>query len=364
MNYQESTALKNIEKEQFYIEGGQTRHEWNISKDDSMQIKGIAILLMIIHHSFGFSDRLICGSVYSDYLVWAALNCKICVYCFAFLTGYAYHYTRRKTYSESLRRILVLLFAYWVTLLPCLLFAVTYCNYIPTPINISKEFFFTGPPAIMIHNWYVVFFIYAMLTLPLLRILDSRFFAKRKPQLLIFFLFSSQLLPDCLPFASEFRKFFPLVLFGFCFARYNPFHFLRKIYSDKQIFYRYIWHCSFISVLFIFAIYHFSGNHDSLINFAKCFTAIAFIAIIQSILPGFKKIHLKHILSILGKHSMNIWFLHCIVTAVATRHVAQQLFYHYTCPIYVIVCQLAIFLPFSMMLLPIQTWCRKLLEKL
>lgn len=53
-------------------------------------VKGIAIILMIIHHSFGFPDDYIVGISYPDLtgiVEYIRNSTKICVPIFVFLTG-------------------------------------------------------------------------------------------------------------------------------------------------------------------------------------------------------------------------------------------------------------------------------------
>lgn len=68
----------------------------------TLVIKGIALVLMFIHHFFTFPDWWIDGIDYpniqkmSTYLCWPL---KICVPIFCFITGYVYVFNKRKNFK-------------------------------------------------------------------------------------------------------------------------------------------------------------------------------------------------------------------------------------------------------------------------
>lgn len=66
---------------------------FELSKRDSDIIKGIAIVLMFIHHFFCFPAWYIEGISYpqlAEFAEFFRFPTRICVSLFAFLTGYAY----------------------------------------------------------------------------------------------------------------------------------------------------------------------------------------------------------------------------------------------------------------------------------
>ncbi|MFA0062718.1 acyltransferase family protein [Vibrio breoganii] len=91
-----------------------------ISKKDSDFIKGIAIILMLIHHFFAFPDRYPEGFIFSSDTITGklvfeiALFGKICVPLFLFLSGYAYALIGEKDYGYYLSKIFRITRTYWL----------------------------------------------------------------------------------------------------------------------------------------------------------------------------------------------------------------------------------------------------------
>lgn len=101
--------------------------QYNISKNTTNLIKGVAILLMLIHHFLGFPNWLVDGVNYPDFKilgenlnVWIRYSTKICVALFAFITGYAYFIRNNQTLkiwnkenNKFFRKILVYIIYYF-----------------------------------------------------------------------------------------------------------------------------------------------------------------------------------------------------------------------------------------------------------
>lgn len=98
-----------------------------LKKEDSMALKGIAVLMLVFHHCYRTAakfeqyDVVFCGLSASQVITVAEI-CKICVAIFAFVSGYGlmYGYTidkkKRNTRSIStwtLRHILSVMSGFW-----------------------------------------------------------------------------------------------------------------------------------------------------------------------------------------------------------------------------------------------------------
>lgn len=82
-----------------------------MNKNTTQMIKGIAILIMIMHHFIviPFSEL--------PYLVTLfGYACKICVAVYAVLSGYGYFFAKEKTVRYGLKKIWGLLQIYWLSL--------------------------------------------------------------------------------------------------------------------------------------------------------------------------------------------------------------------------------------------------------
>ena len=79
-----------------------------IDREYTNIIKGIALLLMFIHHLFTFPDTFLIKNInVPDLQCFAEIfnePTKICVSIFAFVTGYFYFFNKSKTYRYSLKK--------------------------------------------------------------------------------------------------------------------------------------------------------------------------------------------------------------------------------------------------------------------
>ena len=112
------------------------------SKEDTLAIKGIAILLMFYHHSFlkmeRFEKYTISSLIFSDQqIVYLAQFCKICVGIFVFLSAYGMTFSYRKKSLEydlsrkectaiTVRRYLKMMSGYWFIFVLVQIFAFFY----------------------------------------------------------------------------------------------------------------------------------------------------------------------------------------------------------------------------------------------
>ncbi|EHK2338410.1 acyltransferase [Clostridium perfringens] len=98
-----------------------------ISKSKSNAIKVVAILFMVIYHTFAFKGRISNVSYISIYKLTNTVTIEyflsrfggVCVQIFLFLSGYGLYqkYNRTVTYSDIIKKVKRLLINYWVILL-------------------------------------------------------------------------------------------------------------------------------------------------------------------------------------------------------------------------------------------------------
>lgn len=83
----------------------------NMDKKMTSKIKGVAILIMLLHHFIEIP--------FSEFPIWVrhiGAACKICVALYAVLSGYGYFFAREKTVQYGLKKIFGLLQIYWIFL--------------------------------------------------------------------------------------------------------------------------------------------------------------------------------------------------------------------------------------------------------
>lgn len=96
-------------------------------RDKTQILKGIALLLMLIHHTSNpsyWSER---GTSLYSYFEHQVASTKMCVYIFAFLVGYGFFCSKNKTLKYSLKRILLLIVPFW-TMLFCMFVPAAYAS--------------------------------------------------------------------------------------------------------------------------------------------------------------------------------------------------------------------------------------------
>ena len=146
------------------------------SRDHTRILKGIALLLMIVHHTSTPSLWADEGSDVFATFQYLQQSAKICVYIFAFLVGYGFYCSKNKTIQYSFKRCCSLLVPFWTML---------FCIFLPLSI-ISGSFavhsggnLWGGVKLILLnmfgvdetlnwYSWFVCFYILAIYSLPLL----------------------------------------------------------------------------------------------------------------------------------------------------------------------------------------------------
>lgn len=147
------------------------------TRQETEALKGIALIFMFVHHFFTFPSWW--GNTVS-YPVWAALApylCmpfKSCVSMYAFLTGYLYWHASAKNYRYSIRKSTDILISYWLAFALLGGVAVLSCGFRPDGMSLLRELFGIQRQ-VMAFCWYIYFYLFVMLVLPVLggRVSDS-----------------------------------------------------------------------------------------------------------------------------------------------------------------------------------------------
>ena len=135
-------------------------------RDKTQILKGLALILMIFHHTIASGSWTENAPELYAFLVRSS---KICVWIFAFLVGYGFYCSSNKSLKYSLKRIALLLIPFWVILcgifIPASYFSGTLQGlelwdviYNMFGISLSLNWY----------SWFVCFYILAILSLPYL----------------------------------------------------------------------------------------------------------------------------------------------------------------------------------------------------
>lgn len=290
-----------------------------IPRETTNILKGIALVLMFIHHLFTFPVWYVDSISYPELTQFAVVMrspTNICVSIFAFLTGYFYVFAK-PTFKYSLKKSTDVWLTYFVTyilmMIPALVLRVYNIE------NMRLESFGINR-YLMYFCWYVNFYIVSIFLLPLFARLADK-------HILIAFMLGIAAPPvfvsvchkgfitnqDVLEIISS-LAWFPIVACGYMFARYSLFE---KVFD--KLFKQGIKHKALqifvYSVLIVFAFvgrykmpwikFHLEWNADILYAPLLIYGVVNLVNLIS-----FKKLFIP--LQWIGKYSLLMWFIHCV----------------------------------------------------
>lgn len=287
-----------------------------LTRDDSQVIKGLAILLMIMHHVLIPEFYLNAWSSLNGFVCIHIRMCgKLCVGIFAFVTAYGYAFTERRDLKYSLNHIVRLLKIYWPICIFTVILSVLYSHQFDLKEVLLNLFGLSNKYNCA--NWYVYFYIYSMLILPLIaKLIDS--FKVRS--LLVIVLLCGITCSILEPVDIRWVRILCACLF------YTPVlvagYFFGKI-DWSTVKYKF-------SVMDLILILAFGLIVSALFYaFFKGFTPFTFTApmVIFSVAALFRRLDLPHLygfLKRLGQLSSYMWFIHAIFFSTKTRMIFQQ----------------------------------------
>ena len=296
---------------------------FELTLNETKVIKGVAILLMLIHHFFSFPDWINSGNEFigipfleSSIEFYIGIFGKMCVTIFLFLTGYGlfYSYQKKDAYQHSLQKLGLFLINYWLIL--CLIF-------IPLQLlNSSFEFSLKGFALNLVglrkdyimFSWYVRLQIAIVIVFPLLKrliktnLIQSMVYGICIPVMLrivVTTLINRVSILSGNTFLDLFKEFLvylPFLINGYIFAKFKLFskmkHYL-PIFLDK-------WYVYVILIIGIII------GRNLLPMLLELIYVPTFIFSIISLIRMINNQWLTNGLGFLGEHSLNLWFLHAI----------------------------------------------------
>lgn len=140
----------------------------NISKDQATVLKGIAILFMILHHCLIKEFYVDQPAILSTFpALRMQIGMKMCVGIYTFIISYGFWYCCSYSTKYVLEHIWKLLKYYWIILflliVPISIWGCFggYKLLIPNMFGLQSQY--------NLGNWYIYFYVYALLVLPLLK---------------------------------------------------------------------------------------------------------------------------------------------------------------------------------------------------
>lgn len=296
-----------------------------IPRDATNIIKGVAIILMFIHHFFTFPQWHVAGAAFPElYKLAPYLSepLKICVAIFAFLTGYFYFFSKQKSLKYSVKKstdvYLSYVFYYLILLLPIFLFKIGMS---------AKQIalgFFVIDRSVMIFGWYVAFYILSIFLLPLY----DRLSKKASVAVFLVALLVPQVIAACssilgdkcgaLDDISFLLSWFPCVASGYIIAKHNTFQQFSELIKTKSKLLRCL--AAIVAMILAAAARLVTRNFD----FAS---AALFVWGILEIYNCINRKKLLIPLSLLGKYSLQMWFIHGIFFDICKPYTQSLIFF-------------------------------------
>lgn len=324
-----------------------------LGRKEAKLIAGVAILMMIFHHLFGFPIWLLRGNTFTESITVCNISIermiaafgKICVALFAFSSGYVI-WKKQEDYRKLhkvLNRIARFLFNYWVIFALFMLYGVLIGDHLPNGHNfwynlVGLE---TSPQkqyVNVVFAWYVATYVMLVCLFPIfINIFRSKKFVV---DILLYICF---VLGLGLIHNSLWSSILSPVLYaicGFLVAKWNLFNRILP-QTDKLS----IW--IFVLMIVVLALFRQSLIllDVDIVGVDGIFAAIFIFAVI-SVFNRLRCEWLNKIIIFLGFYSMNLWYLHGIFFTGSRP--LQDILYYPKYPILILILCIAIVLPVAM----------------
>lgn len=293
------------------------------SKDDTNVLKGIAVILMVLHHCFAFYWYSVPVEFSYEGFLWdIASYSKVCVYIFAAITGWVYAHHRTKNFNYSFQKIVTFLLSCLFIVLLLHGIVSLLIEHRPTLIDIRGEFDRVGGEAKLLwHGWYIPYYVLVMLVLPCVAFFENKkhYIVGVATIIIITITFASAVPP------IEVVEMLPVPLLGYYAARTN---FFERVWeripklAPVQILIGLV--MLWLSFMIFFELYPWYDRSGFVI-----ISVVPLFFGYKCLSPLLVRIKLDKVFIFLGVHSMNIWFIHSIFHANVSRDIIQNIFYVY-----------------------------------
>lgn len=325
-------------------------------------IKGIALLLMVTHHAFGFPYYYIEPFSHLNYGAFVYVADKIfksCVPVFAFLTSYLFVLHKDKSLKYVCYKVSLLFVSYWVALIVMLLAHYFTADFSLNIYDIFNEMFVIDEQ-LGLFSWYVWFYSVCMFILYLVSKAESRFKCASWLSNLVVFA-GIVVFSKCTGTGDLWGyTWFPAVIMGWFIAKYDCFNTLFD-WVGKRIKHWQHFGVGLAGLTLSLLMWHALTYVPV---FAARLIAVVPFVLFCIILARSAPSSLSSFFAVLGRYSLYIWFIHALFFSVVTRDIWQPLVYTYCEPWLVVPSIIAICLPVSIFLTKIQGELNKKLKKI
>lgn len=323
-------------------------------------IKGIAIVLMVAHHAYGFPYYYVDEFSHLDYgyFVYIADKIfKICVPVYAFLTSYLFYLHEDKSIKYVSYKIALLFISWWIALIFMLFCVYVTGDFKLSVVEILNETFVIDEK-LGRFSWYVWFYAACMLILYVVAKIVNLF--KRAQDLVSFITFAFIIAFSKVTGTGELWEYtwMPAVMMGWYAARFNCINVFLSSQAIKRA--HNVW-LGIVGILFSLCLWHILSYVPI---YAVRMIAVAPFALFCVMTSKTAYPVLIKLFATLGSYGLYLWFLHALFFSVVTRDAWQPLLYRYFEPWFVVPVIIIICFPFSMLLSTLQRWVNKYLKAL
>lgn len=306
--------------------------------NDSLALKGIAIILMLLHHCFRLQSRMDKYGVITwpfevSTIVDFSGMFKICVSIFAFITGYGLYLSAKKKCtglkeSESwiVNRLVKTLSGFWFVYI--LVFIVTqiyadypqgiYCDegYTQGIVWAAIDFLglanLMGTPTLVGAWWYMSAAIIFIVAIPVMIKWIDKF---GTVSLIIIIMALPRIIGDGFPGGNSAYTFLFPVLLGLLFAKYDLFQIIDEIKFLKNKYVNGILVFLVMGTVFVSATYtFFQVPVKTFWEYNYGIYAAIFICFFKKYIVRIPL--LDKFLAFVGKHSMNVFLIHTFIQSI------------------------------------------------
>lgn len=297
-------------------------NEFNFSKSETTIIKGIAITLMLIHHLFGFPNRILETNEYislnildSNLAYYTGVFGRICVAIYLFLSGYGLFnkYSKQKNYCWIIEKIKNFIVNYWVVII-----------FIFIPLSVIFEDFKINLKE-LIYNmscikisyigswWFVRVYLELLIIFPLIiKLIDKNIISSIIKAIILPIIIT--IVRQRMNFTNisiinlifEMITYLPLFMSGAIFAKFNIFNRINILFNKYKL-NNILFNFSVIILIFIIR------TIKPYIFYLDLIYVPVFIFSIINLANINKFIMINNIIYFLGKNSTNFWLIHDIL---------------------------------------------------
>lgn len=317
------------------------------TKEYAKILSGVAILLMVFHHFFGFPHFLKEGIYFisifdgkhflegSNFEKTLAGFCKICVSIYAFNSGYAMWSNQKGfSYPKIPARIIKFLLCYWMISLLFILYAVVAGDVLPTLSTFMYNLFgFKSSYNAYVsnrHSWYVYFYTILLALSPMIIyafkqskkfIVDLLIAIAIVKLVVVVYSFMRQDVYVTRVIFNSLKWYLASVFAGILVCKYDIFNLIdAKVGRQKWFVYALVLLAMVVFRIAVPLPPFYSLNLDALLVIILIYCTVC-------LLEATKAIRAQKALLFLGTYSLNIWFLHAIFHT-GTLDFLQKILYY------------------------------------